>query len=241
VRSEDISNWGYDVERGTDKQHRELSDPKTVAAKYIAAYRALPLKRTRQIWALRREFARSLEDAPPEFVLEVARALFYDYDNPGHASSLLMFHQESLGTLGEDEIEEFGGGINSRSAADAFARRLSGPAWLKGQISDAQIHRWARSDDRWWRRAALVSTVALNVRSQGGYGDVRRTLEVCRLLVDDREDMVVKALSWALCELVVHDPDAVRAFLHEYEDTLAARLKREVRNKLTTGLENKCG
>jgi 3-methyladenine DNA glycosylase AlkD len=61
---------------------------------------------------------------------------------------------------------------------------------------------------------------------------------VCRLLIDDHDDMVVKALSWALRELVVHDPDAVSAFLSEHADVLAARVKREVRNKLTTGLKN---
>jgi hypothetical protein len=38
--------------------------------------------------------------------------------------------------------------------------------------------------------------------------------------------------------LVVHDPEAVEAFLAEHEDVLAARVKREVRNKLTTGLKN---
>jgi 3-methyladenine DNA glycosylase AlkD len=84
----------------------------------------------------------------------------------------------------------------------------------------------------------LVSTVALNVRSHGGYGDVPRTLAVCRLLADDHEDMVVKALSWALRELVVHDPNAVWAFLDEHEHVLAARVKREVRHKLKTGLKN---
>jgi 3-methyladenine DNA glycosylase AlkD len=56
--------------------------------------------------------------------------------------------------------------------------------------------------------------------------------------VDDPDDMVVKALSWALRELVVHDPEAVCGFLEEHEDRLAARVKREVRNKLTTGLKN---
>jgi 3-methyladenine DNA glycosylase AlkD len=222
----------------TMKQHIGLSDPKVVAAEHIAAYRALPVKRAKHVWALRREFARSLKDAPPEFVLELARELFYNYDNPGHASSLLIFHKEAFQTLGEDEIEEFGQGINSWSTVDTFARRLSGPAWLKGQVSDELIHKWAHSENRWWRRAALVSTVALNVRSKGGHGDVPRTLGVCRLLVDDRDDMVVKALSWALRELVVHDPDAVRGFLEEHEDALAARVKREVRNKLTTGLKN---
>ena len=76
------------------------------------------------------------------------------------------------------------------------------------------------------------------MRSHCCYGDVPRTLGVCRLLVDDHDDMVVKAMSWALRELVVHDPDGVRGFLSTYEDRLAARVKREVNNKLTTGLKN---
>jgi 3-methyladenine DNA glycosylase AlkD len=121
---------------------------------------------------------------------------------------------------------------------DAFARTLSGPAWLHGQASDELILKWARSGDLWWRRAALVNTVAWNVRSQGGPGDAPRTLAICHLLVADYEDMVVKALSWALRELVVHDPDAVKVFLKEHEVVLASRVKREVGNKLRTGLKN---
>jgi 3-methyladenine DNA glycosylase AlkD len=105
-------------------------------------------------------------------------------------------------------------------------------------VPDALIHRWAGSEDCWWRRAALVSTVALNVRSHGGFGDVQRTLAVCRLLVDDHDDMVAKAMSWALRHLVIHDPDAVRRFLAEHEAALAPRVKREVRAKLATGLKN---
>ena len=215
-----------------------LSDPKAAASEYIAAYRALPDRKAKTVWVLRREFARSLKGASPAYVLQVARELFYNYDNPGHASSLLMLHRETFRTLGEQEIEEFGQGINTWGKVDTFARWLSGPAWLGGQISDGLVHKWAHSEDRWWRRAALVSTVALNVRSHGGYGDVDRTLEVCRRLVNDRDDMVVKAMSWALRELVVHDPEAVQAFLDEYEDELAARVKREVKNKLQTGLKN---
>ena len=219
-------------------QDHEFPDPKIVAREHVEAYRALPIKRAKYIWPLRRRFARSLQDASPEYVLKVAGELFYNYANPGHTTSLLMFHKGAFQTLGEREIEEFGQGINSWGTVDTFARRLAGPAWLQGQISDETIHKWARSDNRWWRRAALVSTVALNVRSKGGYGDVPRTLEVCKRLVADHDDMVVKALSWALRELVVHDPDAVRAFLRENEAILAARVKREVKNKLTKGLKN---
>jgi 3-methyladenine DNA glycosylase AlkD len=46
--------------------------------------------------------------------------------------------------------------------------------------------------------------------------------------------MVVKALSWALRELVVWDPEAVRRFLDDHEG-LSARVRREVRSKLETG------
>ena len=52
------------------------------------------------------------------------------------------------------------------------------------------------------------------------------------------DDMVLKALSWALRVLVQHDREAVEAFLAEYDDVLAARVVREVRNKLETGLKN---
>jgi 3-methyladenine DNA glycosylase AlkD len=50
--------------------------------------------------------------------------------------------------------------------------------------------------------------------------------------------MVLKALSWALREAVVHDGAAVCAFLDEYDAVLAARVKREVKHKLQTGLKH---
>jgi 3-methyladenine DNA glycosylase AlkD len=50
--------------------------------------------------------------------------------------------------------------------------------------------------------------------------------------------MVVKALSWALRELSKRDPTAVQRFLEQHHGVLAARVVREVRNKLSTGLKN---
>jgi 3-methyladenine DNA glycosylase AlkD len=105
-------------------------------------------------------------------------------------------------------------------------------------VNDELFVKWAVSTHLWWRRAALVSTVAFNVRSLGGKGDTPRTLTICRLLADDREDMVIKALSWALRELVYFDPEAVEGFVLEHEHLLAGRVKREVGSKLKTGLKN---
>jgi 3-methyladenine DNA glycosylase AlkD len=88
------------------------------------------------------------------------------------------------------------------------------------------------------RRAAVVSTVPLNKRSQGGSGDPERTLAICTLVAADHDDRVAKGLSWALRELISRDRRAVRRFLEENDAALGARVRREVRNKLRTGRKN---
>jgi hypothetical protein len=107
---------------------------------------------------------------------------------------------------------------------------LSGPSWLQGRISDDAIYSWVDSEDLWWRRAALVSTIALSRR--GLADDVRRVVAVCTRLVGDREDLVVKSLSWALRELSKKHPEQVRRCIAQHRKVLAARVIREVENKL---------
>ena len=216
-------------------QHKERVQ---IAQAFDADIRALTKRNTPNVRAVRKRFSKALAEAPPAFMQELAMALVHEYGYRGEAYELLLNHKAAFESLTESRIEALGEGIDSWHAVDGFARLISGPAWLAGLIEDTKIHRWARSEDLWWRRAALVSTVALNMRSHGGYGDVDRTLAVCTMLADDHEDMVIKALSWALRALVVHDPDAVQRFLTTHDEVLAARVKREVNNKLETGLKN---
>jgi len=212
--------------------------PPAIAAEINARIQDLTVKNTPNLRAIRRRYSRLLGEANASLVLAIARELLDRYGWRSVAYELIFHHQNALQWVGEPELEEFGRGIDTWWSVDSFARTLSGPAWRQGSVGDELMLRWARSGDRWWRRAALVSTVALNVRSEGGAGDAARTLRVCRQLVDDRDEMVVKAMSWALRELVVHDSKAVRVFLGEYGDRLAPRVMREVRNKLETGLKN---
>jgi 3-methyladenine DNA glycosylase AlkD len=213
------------------------SSAKAVAADIDARLRSLPAQDTPHVRAVRRSFSRVLKGAPGAFILEVARELRRTFGYRNVPYELIRSHAAAYGLIGEAELEELGQGLDSWWSVDGFARTLSGPAWRDRHIDDRVVLKWARSQDKWWRRAALVSTVALNVRSQGGKGDVARTLGVCRLLVDDHDDMVEKAMSWALRELVPHDASAVDAFLSRHEDRLGSRVKREVRNKLKTGLK----
>ena len=154
------------------------------------------------------------------------------------AYELVQHHRGRSAGLDVPALEKLGHGMDSWAAVDCFGCYLAGPAWREQQISDSVIRRWTRSKDRWWRRTALVCTVALNNKARGGVGDTRSTLMICRLLVSDRDDMVVKALSWALRELSKRDPGSVRQFLQEHEGRLAPRVVREVNNKLRTGLKN---
>ena len=214
------------------------TEARGLANAIVADIRALAIRDTATLRAIRRRYSRRLKPASAEFVLELARILLKTQAYRWIAYELIRNHEAAFERLGDVELQELGKGLDSWWTVDEFARTLSGPAWLDGQASDAPFLGWARSADRWWRRAALVSTVALNVRSHGGTGDTPRTLRICRLLAKDPDEMVSKALSWALRALVAHDRAAVREFLRQYDRVLAARVRREVTNKLRTGLKN---
>lgn len=204
--------------------------------------RKLPNLKVENVRNVRKEFSKRLVNTSPQIVISIAIRIL-QLDRPGFeyrlvAYELIAYHKAALHSLGERELEILGQGISSWGDVDTFACYLAGPAWREFQVPDELIHSWARSADRWWRRTALVCTVALNNKARGGSGDTSRTLEVCGLLVQDRDDMVVKAMSWSLRELSRRDADAVRAFLLEYKGVLAPRVVREVNTKLTTGLKN---
>ena len=218
----------------------DLPDSSALAQQITADLEALPDYKTETVRALRRDWSKKLHQATPEQMLSLALQLLQQdgFNYRFIAYELIHYHRPTLRSLGEPELEQLGQGLDSWYSVDTFAPYLAGPAWREGQIGDEVVQRWAASPDRWWRRAALVCTIALNTRARGGKGDTPRTLAVCRLLVADRDDMVVKAMSWALRELLIHDRQAVEAFMAEHKDVLAARVLREVNNKLTSGLKN---
>ncbi|MDE2768706.1 MAG: DNA alkylation repair protein [Chloroflexota bacterium] len=215
----------------------ETLDAESLARDFRSCVDALPSPRVPLVRPIRREFSRRISSARPEQVLDFAARLIV-LDLRIWAYEIVHFHRPTLRTLDVAIIESLGQGLADWASVDVFGCYLAGPAWVNRQIGDHDVHRWARSPDRWWRRTALVATVGLNTKTRGGYGDAPGTLAVCDRLADDRDDMVVKALSWALRTLANHDPEAVQHFLSTNHHRLAARIIRETRNKLTTGTKN---
>jgi len=221
-------------------QRTEIKQIDDLEAEIDAELAKLRTLNTAAVRALRRKFSQRLAGARAELVFQLGLRLSQRGDHLRRfvGYELIQHHREALRSLNSKRLEQLGRGIDSWAAVDMFACYLAGPAWREHQVPDGLIAEWARSKDKWRRRAAVVSTVPLNNKARGGSGDARRSLAICKLLMNDRDDMVVKGLSWALRELAKRNPGAVVQFVSSAKEFLAPRVIREVNNKLTTGLKN---
>jgi 3-methyladenine DNA glycosylase AlkD len=210
-----------------------------MAAEVRAEIAALPRRDTPHVRALRKTWSAKLKGAPAAEVIALAQAFERDAPQGGKwvAYELIRFHPAAFAAVSEAQVADFASRIASWYATDAFGTILVGPLWARGRLSDALIERWSRDPDLWLRRCALVATVGLNATLAGGKGDPARTLPLCLRLAGDREDMIEKAVSWALRELSRRDRNAVMTFMAEHGGKFCARVRREVRNKLETGLK----
>ena len=217
-----------------------MSDPIELADDVRRNLAALPLMNAPSVRAVRRRYSKALADAPPASVLRFVRALL---DHAGWAERVVAWevlagHRGAFARVDDRLAEKMAQGLSDWASVDLYGVTVLGQAWREGLVSDDRILKWTQSPDRWRRRLALVATVPLNARARGGEGDAPRTLRVCRALLGDRDDMVVKALSWSLRELSKQDGQAVAAFLLKEDARIAPRAKREVLHKLKTGLKS---
>jgi 3-methyladenine DNA glycosylase AlkD len=189
---------------------------------------------------VRRTWSKQQRTQAPEFIFEVATELLLGKTHTHRmlAFELLAAHPDAFDLLDDARVDAWADGLADWGSIDLYGVTIAGPAWRMGLVSDSTVRSWARSPDRWRRRLSLVATVPLNARSRGGTGDQRRTLSMCRQLMADRDPMVVKAMSWALRELAKREPAIVRNFLSRHGTTLAPLVRKELSNKLRTGLKS---
>lgn len=143
--------------------------------------------------------------------------------------------KSALKELTSEDIDDFCINLDNWISVDSFSAYLLGYAWRENKIPTAKVKSFYQSKDFWMRRVAIVATVALNQKARGGTGDAKRTLEICKLAVEDHHDMINKALSWALRELAKIEKEPVVEFVKRNENKLHPRVVREVKRKLETG------
>jgi 3-methyladenine DNA glycosylase AlkD len=215
--------------------------PETIAGSIRAEIADLPRRDTPSMRGLRKAWSAKLKATDAREVVAVAEVLERAAPQEGKwvAYELIRHHKGACAAVGAPEVEDFASRIESWYATDAFGTVLSGPLWAAGRLPDILFEAWAHSADRWLRRSALVATVGLNSSLPGRKGDPSRTFPLCLALAADRDDMVEKAASWALRFLSQRDKAAVVAFMAAHGDRFGARVRREVRHKLETGLKSR--
>ena len=193
--------------------------------------------------AVRARLSARLKTAPGSAVVAIGLGIASNASmQPARARwigwELIANHQAARDSLDIQQVEALGHGNASWDEVDTYGINIAGPCWMRGRISDQDIQRWAASVDHWQRRAALVACVCQNTRAHGGRGNVQATLTIATLLLDDRHDMVVKAMSWALRSLIHWDRNAVERLMQANAARLAPRAKRETTIKLNTGTKS---
>jgi 3-methyladenine DNA glycosylase AlkD len=84
------------------------------------------------------------------------------------------------------------------------------------------LRSWARADDLWLRRCAIISQLGLRERT-----DVALLADAVEANLADRELFVRKAIGWALRDYARTDPDWVRVFVATRHGDLSPLSRRE--------------
>ncbi|MFT3716955.1 MAG: DNA alkylation repair protein [Gordonia sp. (in: high G+C Gram-positive bacteria)] len=109
------------------------------------------------------------------------------------------------------------GRVNNWDLVDSSARPILG-AWLVDAGDHRELLDWASSEDLWERRVGIIGTFAF---IESGSADA--ILAVAPLVVDDRRDLIQKALGWMLREAGKRVDETV---LTGYLEKNAARMGR---------------
>lgn len=238
VRDGLLTAWRLYPDTVENQLEFDLSDAQqTYAPAWMAATIAKHLDllpagtRTDDVRNVRKYYSRLYRHAAPEIMVAIAEHLYFDQGYWFVPYELIRYHPGAIASLTPAQVEALGARLHDWASTDTFSQCISGPAWKQGVIDDEIIRKWIRSPIIWWRRAAVVSTIYSG-------GNPEQMLKYSEMLLDDPEDLIIKALSWVLRRAIRYDRDAVEHFLETHDDRLAARIKREVRNKLETGLKN---
>lgn len=93
---------------------------------------------------------------------------------------------------------------------DELAIVITGPLVARYRQLLPVLDRWAREDDFWLRRSAML---ALLRPLRRGEGDFRRFARYADRMLEEREFFIRKAIGWVLRETAKSQPDIVYAWL----------------------------
>jgi len=146
-----------------------------------------------------------------EFLLSVADRLFTGRNLEEKVFAVLMLEKIAQ-EFGDREFSLFESWLNRISSwadYDGLVHYLIAPMIYAEPKRMPRVFRWAKSSDRWHRRAACVALIH-GVRRQKFFGEVTR---LSGRLLADHDDMVQKGLGWLVREAVKASPRRMVPYL----------------------------
>jgi 3-methyladenine DNA glycosylase AlkD len=157
-----------------------------------------------------------LRDTDLKFLLAVADKLFRGRVLEEKVFAVYLL-EKSVAEFGQAEFKLFESWldrISSWAEHDALVSFLIGHMVAAEPKRAAFVFRWAKSRERWHRRAACVALIRA-ARQQSLLADVFR---LCDSLLRDQDDMVQKGLGWLLRETAKSNPVASVRYLMSIRD-----------------------
>jgi 3-methyladenine DNA glycosylase AlkD len=179
-----------------------------------------------------------LKERGLDFLVKVADELFSGEVLEEKVFAVYLL-QNQVGNFGDREFmlfEEWIGRVSSWADHDGLVHYLIAPLLAADRRRAKNVFRWARSRDRWHRRAACVAFIQGTRRKMF----FREIVRLSNLLLSDRDDMVQKGLGWLLREAAKADARTTVPYLLEIRgrasrlvlrtacETLPAATKRKV-------------
>ncbi len=146
-----------------------------------------------------------------EFLLEVADQLFQGSMLEEKVSAVMLLENQTA-QFGDREFARFDSWLDRVSSwadHDTLVHNLIAPMILLKPGRCREVFRWAKSPDRWRRRAACVALIR-GARERKFFSEIVR---LSNQLLPDDDDMVQKGLGWLLRETAKADPKRTLPYL----------------------------
>jgi 3-methyladenine DNA glycosylase AlkD len=145
------------------------------------------------------------------FVVQVADQLFSGEILEEKIFAVFLLEKQTK-NFGEDEFQllvSWLDRVSSWADHDALVHDLLGPMVIADPTRCREAFQWAKSRNRWRRRAACVALIR-GTRERQFFAQIVR---LSNQLLKDEDDMVQKGLGWLLRETAKADPKRTLAYL----------------------------
>jgi 3-methyladenine DNA glycosylase AlkD len=195
-------------------------------------WRTADLRRASIRW--RREI---LQQSDLKFLLRVADNLFAGTINDEKNVAVFLLENIIAG-FGDEEfelLESWLPRISNWSDHDALVHYLIAPMMVAKPARARRVFRWAKSPNRWCRRAACVALIQ-GTRRKMFFSEITKLGE---RLLSDEDDMVQKGLGWLLRETAKADARSTLPYLLSIRERAPRLVLRTACETLSGGIRKR--